>query len=110
MDKTRIAHGKGFNAALFECIDESLCSRLGKLTVSTLYYAIQERQGVPEDQISRRPLDVLKYLKEILGENGFRAIENSIIISVKMTFEVREDASDVFEMIELARRNYLLAS
>ena len=106
--KTPVVHDKGFNAALFDCIDESLTSRLDKLTVSTLYYAIQEKHSVPEDQISRRPLDVLKYLRDLLGENGFHAIEGSLKISIKATFEVRGGATDVFEMIEQAKKNYLL--
>lgn len=105
-----IPHEKGFDPSLFECADKALTATLGKITVTTLYYAIQERYHLQESEFPQRPNEVILHLREMLGEIGFRVLERPIITQIMQTFEITENVHDLQIAIELAKRNYLRAS
>lgn len=101
---------KGFDPSLFDCIDTALTTTLGKITITTFYYAIQEKNHLLESEFPKKPNEVILHLKEILGEVGFRVLERPIIAQIRQTFEIAESVHDLKAAIELAKRNYLKAS
>ena len=105
-----IPNEKGFDPSLFDCMDKALTATLGKTTITTFYYAIQERYHVPESEFPQKPSQVVSGLREILGEIGFRVLERPLISQIKQTFEIIESVHDLQKVIELAKRNYLQAS
>ncbi|MDG6906029.1 MAG: hypothetical protein JRN20_09625 [Nitrososphaerota archaeon] len=106
-----IVHEKGFIPTLFQSVDEAISSVLGRETTSTLYYAIQMRYDLSDEKFRQKPLDLIQHLQEILGESGFQTIEGSIRSNIKKEFDVKgpEDQLDFPELVELAKRNYLLS-
>jgi len=104
----RAVYEKGFNATLFDSIDKALTLSLGGPTVSTLYYAVQATRNLPKEQFQRRPLDVLEGLKAILGEEGFRFLEEQIVNRITETFQVpREGPVDLAQAVEFAKYSFL---
>ena len=105
-----IPHEKGFDPSLFDCMDKALTATLGKTTITTFYFAIQERYQISESEIPQKPNQVILGLKEILGEVGFRVLERPMMSQIKQTFEIMENVHDLQMAIDLAKRNYLKAS
>lgn len=103
---------KGFNATLFESIDNALVAILGKEAVSTFYFAVEEKFRIPKGEFSQRPLEVLEGLKTILGDAGFGVLQAGIKSKVRDRFGVEESISNItFEqLVNLARGNYIRAS
>lgn len=110
MTQVTIPHEKGFDPSLFDCLDKALTATLGKTTITTFYYAIQEKYHFPESDFPIKPNEVITCLKEIIGEIGFRVLERPIIAQIKQTFEIMESVTDLQTAIDLAKRNYLLVS
>ena len=81
---------------------------MGRESVSTFYYAIQESNHIPEEDFPKRPQDVMAYLQKILGEAGFAIIRRAIIIEIRTTFKIEQSHLDLNGTIELARKNYIL--
>jgi len=101
---------KGFQATLFDCIDIALTSVLGKESVRTFYYSIAERFNIPLLEFQRRPLEILDHFQEVLGETAFKGLEPSIISSIRVVFQIREDKSvGLSKIVELAKDSYLRA-
>jgi hypothetical protein len=101
-------HKEGFNPTLFKCIDKAATSILGRESISTFYYAIQESYHIPEEDFPKRPQDVLKSLHNFLGDAGFAIIKNAVTIEVRTTFKIQGENLDLDAVIELAKRSYLL--
>ena len=87
-----------------------MTATLGKTTITTFYFAIQERYQIPESEFPQKPNQVILGLKEILGEVGFRVLERPMMSQIKQTFEIMENVHDLQMAIDLAKRNYLKAS
>jgi predicted Zn-dependent protease with MMP-like domain len=101
---------KGFNEVLFDCIDKAASSILGKDGAYTFYYAIQERHNIPVESFPQKPLVVLEYLKEFLGEAGYVLIEHAIISEIKHTFGIRSETTDIDALTKEAKLSYLSRS
>jgi hypothetical protein len=88
-------------------VDRAVTSILGRESVSTFYYAIEEIYHIPQEDFPKRPLVVLDYLEKILGKPGFAVIKNAIIIEIRRTFRIEQSQLDVEGTIEIARKNYI---
>ena len=53
---------------------------------------------------------MLQNLKEILGETGFRVLENPIIVGIKDRFGIGEFHGTLVQIVEIARKNYIHSS
>lgn len=79
---------------------------MGRESVSTFYYAIEETYHIPEKDFPKKPQEVLKYFKLILGEAGFAVIRKVIIIEIAGTFKI-EQSENLEATIELAKKKYI---
>jgi hypothetical protein len=97
---------------LFDCIDKTLFSILGKASVATFYYAIEEEKGLSEADFPKKPMVMLRKLKEILGGAGFVILEKSIAIAISERFGIERDKSEgsLNQIVALAKSNFMLSS
>jgi hypothetical protein len=79
---------------------------LGRESVSTFYYAIEETYHIPEADFPKRPEAVSISLEKIPGEAGFSTLKRAILIEICSTFKISETHLDITGSIELARKNY----
>lgn len=105
-----VVFDKGFEPTLFECIDKALATTLGRDVVSTFYFYMTEQSNLTKAQLPEKPPEVIRYLKDMLGEMGFRALQRPLISSIRARFEISEDVHDLPQAIELAKRKYLQES
>ena len=106
----RVHFEKGFDPTLFDCIDESLASVLGRETIDTFYYSIQESYNIPKSKFPEKPLELIEKLRIILGEIGFRVLEKAIVSEIKERFHLYETKQDLVSVISLAKQSYLRTS
>ena len=98
---------KGFNPTLFECFDKALVSVLGRESVSTFYYFVHEKVGIPESEFSRRPVEVLQRIRDLVGEVSFSLLEKGIIAQVKERFRIDMKNLNLEQVLVLAKQSYL---
>jgi hypothetical protein len=106
--QTITEYRKGFNPTLYRAIDTALVSVLGREAVTTFYYHIAEKHNLLDQEFEQRPLEVLQYLEEILGRQGFRILTVPIIVQIRETFGVVDNATSIKRIVELAKKGYLL--
>jgi hypothetical protein len=98
---------KGFNGIIFECIDRAL-SALGEASKQALYYQVTMKSGLKSDELQFKPLEVLKYLRLILGDVGYTFIEKLIVREIRMNFNLTPaNVFDLQEVISQARKKFL---
>ena len=85
-------------------------SVLGRESVSTFYYFVHEKLGIPESEFSKRPIEVLQRIRELLGEDSFSLLERGIIAQLKETFRIHTNSNNLESVLELAKQSYLLES
>jgi hypothetical protein len=103
---------KGFNASLFDCINNTLVSTLGEDAIESFYRAIEMNYNFPQELFETTPLGVLQDLKDFLGV-GYGILEVLIRRGIRAKFKVQENGSErleLTELIEVARKNFLLES
>jgi len=82
---------------------------LGRQAVSTFYYYIGKDHNLLDEEFKERPVEVLKHLRELLGEGGFAILVKPIVAQISETFAIQAKPIDIEHAVELAKKNYLLS-
>ena len=101
---------KGFNQVLFDCIDRAASSILGKDGMYTFYYAIQEKHNLPIESFPQKPIVVLDFLNEVLGDAGYSIIKHAVVSEIKKTFAITADIRNFDTLAQEAKTRYLTMS
>jgi len=76
----------GFNVRIFACVDSAL-DTFGAGAKKAFYFQISEKYGIPEKDFPKRPLDVIRYMKEILPR-GYPIVERAIVKEICQRFNI----------------------
>lgn len=103
--------GKGFHETFFDCVHDGVESVIGGEATKTFDYAIQQRTGFANEEVRKKPLEVIQELRIILGKTGFEMLEPAIKNSIKETFNIHEKLSSLSleDIFKIAERNFLKA-
>lgn len=106
---TSYKNDENLNIILFDCATKALSSILGESSVSTLVFAVQERFGLPGEELRRKPLVMVSGLVSFLGETGYRMLEPAIINEIRARFNIQDDVNELNfeEVAELAAKKHL---
>jgi hypothetical protein len=98
----------GFNATLFHCIDAALNS-FGEGAKRAFYYQVEQKYKFREEDFSKRPQDLIKYIQEILGVSGSKTFERILAKQISSSFNIKYKSSDNLNaLINEAQSKFLL--
>ena len=75
--------------------------------MSTFYYFVHEKLGIPESEFPQRPIEVLHRIRDLLGEVSFSLLEKGIVAQVKERFRIDTKYLNLEQVLVLAKQNYL---
>jgi hypothetical protein len=104
----RIQEDRGFNAAIFSCIEKAL-QPLGQSVALAIFYQIENKFWLPREEFVSRPVEFARCLKEFLGQSGGTTIERLIVNEIRSTFGLvpSQSNSTLVGVIAEAKKDFL---